>query len=489
VSIRLRLTILYSAILALTLIAFSTALFFVHSQYTLSLLRSDLARTVGRAAVLVYRSHLGGPPPVRRPPERWGLEIGELILRELRTRDLIQILDAQGTPVDHPVNQVDHALPLSAAGQESLQAGETWWEVVEIEGERWLVYSEPLSVRGELVAMVQAGRSLADRDRSLRALGTTLLVGAVLTTLIAFAAGWLLSGLTLRPIHRVTQTAQAIGQASDLGRRVQYDGPQDEVGRLATTFNAMLERLQDAYQQVERSLQQQRDFVADVSHELRTPLTTIRGNLSLLRRRPPLPAQEQEDVLSDIVDESDQMIRLVNQLLELAHADAGIRLRRDPVLIGPLIEKIRERARAMAPHRAVTCDVDPGTAAAGDPDALGQIVWILVENALVHTSGPVRVVASVTGPQVAVSIQDQGPGMPPELCERVFDRFYRGDAAHSGPGFGLGLAIAKRLAEAQDGAIDVQSALEMGTTFTLRVPRAGPAAVAPQPGWAVTASS
>lgn len=353
-SIRLRLTILYSAILALTLIAFGAALFLVHSRYTLVLLRNDLARTAGGAALLVYRSPLVGAPPVPRHPGRWGFEVGELLVRELRTRDRIQILDPQGTPVEHPVNQQqDKALPLSEAGLQALQAGERWSEAVEIGGERWLVYSEPLSLHGEVIAIVQAARSLADRDRSLRALGTMLLIGGALTTGIAFVAGWALSGLTLRPIHRVTQTAHAIGQASDLGRRVHYEGPQDEVGQLATTFNAMLARLHGAYAQVERSLQQQRDLLADVSHELRTPLTTIRGNLGLLGKRPPLPAEEREDVLSDMVDETERMIRLVNDLLELARADAGLALRRQPVPLGPLVDEIGERARSAAAGRTI----------------------------------------------------------------------------------------------------------------------------------------
>jgi signal transduction histidine kinase len=280
----------------------------------------------------------------------------------------------------------------------------------------------------------------------------------------------LLSGFTLRPIHRVTKTAQAIGEASDLGRRVEYSGPQDEVGQLATTFNAMLIRLQSAYQQVERSLQQQRDFVADVSHELRTPLTTIRGNLGLLLKHPPLPAEEREDVLNDMVDESDRMIRLVNELLELAHADAGAKLRREAVPLEPLIEEITERAHARAPDRTVVSSTDRGVTAVGDPDALRQILWILTENALVHTTGPVQIVASTAGSQVWVAVHDQGPGIPAELQPRLFDRFYRGSASQSKPGFGLGLAIAKRLADAQDGTITVDSAAETGTMFTLELP-------------------
>jgi two-component system OmpR family sensor kinase len=474
-SIRLRLTILYSTILALTLIAFGAALFFVHSQYTLTLLRNDLMRTVNGAAMLVYRSPaIGAPPPVaRRPEERWGFEVGEVVLREVRTRDRIQILDADGALVDHPVNQLDEALPLSEEGLRALQGGAPWSEVVEMEGERWLVYSEPLSVRGNVIAIVQAARSLSDRDRSLRALGGTLLVGGTLTTVIACGIGWMLSGLTLRPIHRITQTAQAIGEARDLERRVRHDGPQDEVGQLATTFNAMLARLQGAYHQVERSLQQQRDFVADVSHELRTPLTTIRGNLELLRRDPPIPGEEQADIVSDMIEEADRLIRLVNDLLQLAHADAAVPLQREPVEVSMLAGEVCGRASAIAPGRTVTCRVDAEATALADHDAVRQILWILVDNALTHTKGPVQVTAETRDSEVTVAVQDDGPGMPPEMRDHLFDRFYRGEPARSRPGFGLGLAIAKGLTEALGGSIAVETAPEAGSTFTVTLPRVG----------------
>ena len=136
----------------------------------------------------------------------------------------------------------------------------------------------------EVAYIVQAARPLTERDRTLQSLATTLVVASSLITLIAFGIGWLFSGITLRPIQRITQTAQTIGDERDFTRRVDYTGPPDEVGQLASTFNSMLSRLQDAFQKVEHSLQMQRNFVADVSHELRTPLTTLRGNLGLLRR-------------------------------------------------------------------------------------------------------------------------------------------------------------------------------------------------------------
>ena len=139
-------------------------------------------------------------------------------------------------------------------------------------------------------------------------------MGSVLTTLVAFGGGWFLAGTTLKPVTEMTQTAQAIGQARDFSARVQYDGPEDEIGHLATTFNEMLSQLEEGYHQVTHALQVQRDFVADVSHELRTPLTTIRGNLDLLKRNPPVPQTERLDILDDLTSERERLSRLVNEL-------------------------------------------------------------------------------------------------------------------------------------------------------------------------------
>jgi signal transduction histidine kinase len=150
-----------------------------------------------------------------------------------------------------------------------------------------------------------------------------LSAASIVILLAAFGIGWVFSGVVLNPIQRITQTARAIGEERDFTRRVDYTGPQDEVGQLATMFNSMLGRLQDAYQRVAHSLQMECNFVAAVSHELRTPLTTLRGNLGLLRRDPPIPTDEQADILNDIVDVSDRLIRLVNDLLVFVRVDAG----------------------------------------------------------------------------------------------------------------------------------------------------------------------
>ena len=153
---------------------------------------------------------------------------------------------------------------------------------------------------------------------------------------MAFGVGWWLAGTALRPIKRITRTAQEIGAAQDFGRRVSYDGPPDEVGRLASTFNTMLSSLQAAYHT-------QRRFVADASHELRTPLTSIRGNLGLLKREPPIAETDRVAVIDDLVSESERLSRLVADLLTLARSDTGRPLRQEPVPLGPLVGDVIRR--------------------------------------------------------------------------------------------------------------------------------------------------
>jgi signal transduction histidine kinase len=488
-SIRLRMTLLYSTILALTLIAFSTTLYTIQSQQTLAELQQDLAMTAQRL-VTAWSRVRPLMDPRRFPPRPWSdsadaqdatgspdasapwAGFSEGILREFRSRDALSVLDAEGTAFDLPGNQNALELPLSDEALHSLQQGLAWMEVTSIEDERWLVYSQPVALGPEIVGIVQVARSLADRDRSLVGLRTTLILGSALTTGVAFGIGWVLSGVTMRPIHRITQTARQIGEKQDLSSRVQHDGPNDELGQLATTFNRMLARLQDAYQQVTHALQVQRDFVADVSHELRTPLTTIRGNLALLDRSPPIPVEERADILSDVVDETERLIRLVGDLLTLARADAGRKLKSEAVPLRPLIEDICRQAKVLEPEREIACrGPEPGNALA-DPDALKQVLLTLVDNALVHGQGPVLVSADEGDGLVTIRVQDSGPGMSLQLRERIFDRFYRGDASRSTPGFGLGLSIAKALVAAQGGDIAIESQLGQGSTFAVTLPAA-----------------
>lgn len=479
-SIRLRLTLLYSAILTLTLIIFGVSLYIIQSQYTWNSLKDDLKRSAGNVAQASARMYQHPKPPQGEeppPPQREALQ-GEQAFTDVREREIVRVLDSDGNLIASPPGSSDEALPLTAEGIQALQAQSEWWETTDYMGESFLIYNRPVIVDGQVIAIVQVARSLTERDRSLASLNITLIIASLVTVLVAFGIGWVLAGETLRPINRITQTAQEIGSESDFTRRVNYNGPNDEIGQLATTFNSMLARLEDAYQRVSQSLKMQRDFVADVSHELRTPLTTIRGNLALLQRTPALPADEQADILTDLVEEGDRLIRLVNDLLVLARADSGRSLVKEPMPVFPIIEETCRQARQLNQKREIVCVQPPEPPqkfiALGDRDALKQVLLILLDNALKHSHGAIQVSVESAGSDIMISVSDKGPGIAPDIQEHLFDRFYRGDADPTVPGFGLGLPIAKALTEGQQGRITIESQVGSGSTVCVYLPQVQP---------------
>jgi signal transduction histidine kinase len=468
-SIRLRLTLLYTTILALTLIAFGAVLYGTQAQT----IRDREERMLVAAAQRIAESLASGddwvdegpfPPPM--PPQEEGR-------REQQPppnfRGLyVQLLDLDGEVVVNSSSLEQTSAPLSETGLRAALGGEAWSGTAWVEEERLLIYSIPVTVEGQVTEVVQIARPLTEQDQHLEVLGSNLLIVGGVAVVVAFGIGWILSGLVLRPVDRITQTAQAIGAERDFGRRVDHPGPNDEIGQLATTFNEMLNELQAAYQQ-------QRQFVADVSHELRTPLTTIRGNLGLLRREPPVGAEDRADILDDVTEESDRLIRLVNDLLMLAHAESGRQMRSETVQVRPLVEDVCRQAGSLDPDRVIACDDVRDVAVLGDRDALRQVLLILMDNALKHTAGAITVAAEAAHEQVEIRVRDAGPGIKPEELGRVFERFYRGEGPSTGSNIGLGLAIAKALMEAQGGAIAVESQPERGSVFTVTLPRASSA--------------
>jgi two-component system OmpR family sensor kinase len=476
-SIRLRLTLLYSVILALTLTGFGAMLYGTQARS----IRGDdermLAETARRLAgfwqLEERRSddHQFGERPFPPMPPRDAAGPN----REFGFRAVyIQMLDLDGQVISQSENLEEAVLPLSSAGLRAVQRGESWVETALVEGERFLIHSEPVIVEQQVAEVLQVAHTIVEQDEYLSTLRRNLSVGSGVAIVIAFAAGWILSGLVLRPVNRITQTAQAIGAERDLSRRVQYTGPNDEIGQLATTFNTMLTELQAAYRQ-------QQQFVADVSHELRTPLTTLRGNLALLRRQPSISSEDREDILGDMVDESDRLIRLVNDLLMLVRAGVGRQLRSEPIQVKPLVEEVARQTQLLDPGRIIACDSLPDVAVAGDQDALKQVLLILMDNALKHTTGPITISTAVadakgsrnpSDPSVAISIRDSGPGISPEVLCHLFERFYRGEDARETSGLGLGLPIAKALVEAQDGRLTIDSQVDRGSVVTVILPQA-----------------
>lgn len=480
-SIRLRFTLLYNAILMLTLLIFGVALYSIQAQTTFEALIEDLQRSSESIGASIFRSlvsrtdvenETGDQPPPRepRPPMPFEDFSSDQTLKSLPEREIVRVLDASSNLVASPFGSQEDALPLSEEGLQAILSQQEWWESETVDGQHLLIYSRPLLSEGQVAYILQIARPLTERDRTLQNLAVTLVIVSLVVLAVAFGIGWVLSGVTLQPIQRITQTAHSIGDEKDFSRRVAYQGPPDEVGQLANTFNTMLARLEDAYQMISISLEQQRNFVADVSHELRTPLTTLRGNLALLRRTPPIPPEEQTDILGDMVEESDRLIRLVNDLLILARADAGYSLAKETLEPVKIMQETIYQVHQLDPSRQIILYGADDIQVEGERDATKQVFLIALDNALKHSDGEIRVDMNKNEKFVEVRVQDQGEGIPAEKLAHVFDRFYRGEANRDVPGFGLGLAIAKTLVEAQGGNISLESEIGQGSTLILSFP-------------------
>ena len=458
-SIRLRLTLLYSFILALTMIVFGMVLYVIQSRSTYDTIRASLALQASGVVNNDRRTSRtpDGPSSLPITRGRW-----------------TQVRNPDGSIGARTPDLGDTILPLSEDGLHAVQKGASWLETTQVDGEDVLIFSQPQTgPGGQLVRIIQVAAPTSEREQTLSNLRWVLLGGGGLTIIVAFVIGWVLAGMALQPIHRITHTAQAIGMERDFNRRVDHTGPNDEIGQLATTFNGMLAELGSAYRQLESSLQTQRRFVADASHELRTPLTTIRGNLELFRRKPQMSESDQASAIADSIEETERLIRLVNNLLVLARADAGRILRSESVSIKPLIEEACRQAQLLAPERTIEFDSLPDAYIQGDADALKQILIILLDNAIVHTSSHAKISARVTtsNKQISIHIQDTGTGIPPEQLPHIFERFYQGDVSRTGNGTGLGLSIAQELVQAQSGTLTVASQWGQGSTFTITLPQ------------------
>lgn len=472
-SIRLRFTLMYTVILALTLTAFGVMLYTIQARTTLGFqedLLTDFARRIGEGRRLLVFLDNQPRPLFFEGDLRNARDAPAAPFREQDV--LLQVRGLDGEILFQSGNLSETEIPFSDAGREAVLAGGVWTEITRVEGDRLLIHSEPITRDGAVVEIAQVARSLTDRDLSLDALKRNLLVGGSIVVIAAFGIGWLLSGLVLQPIGRITRTARTIGANRDFSRRVEFVGPNDEVGQLAVTFNNMLTELQAAYRQLEQALQMQRRFVADVSHELRTPLTTIRGNIELLRRVPPINAEDQPAVITDIVEETQRLIRLVNDLLLLERSDAGQHLRSEPVSVESLVQEVSHQMSLLHPDRPIRCTNGHDGIISGDPDALKQVLLILLDNAFTHGTGKVTIETQASAHQIGISIRDAGRGIDPAVLPHIFERFYRGEEARTKPGTGLGLPIARTLIEAQGGTIRAASTAGQGSTFTIWMPRA-----------------
>jgi two-component system OmpR family sensor kinase len=471
-SIRVRLGILYGAVMALVLIILGTA-----SYYSLSFtLNADVNRTMEHAAQTVANS----ARPALMP--QIGLVVGFLEFDVFASPPIyVQAVDRDGNVKRTSSNLGGERLPGLPKAVEKALTGEAVWRDVHTEDAHLRMLTTPLILGGEIVGALQVGTSLDNIDRALQQLLTILGAGGLVAIVLSGALGFALADRALQPIDRITQTALEITRTEDLSRRIEQIGPQDEVGRLTTTFNEMLER-------IDRLFRTQKRFIGDVSHELRTPLTVIRGNLDIVRRseavapagaarrQPAAGPREEllEESLAAIEQETDRMARLINDLLLLAQADAGVPIRREIVEVDRLLLDVYAQEQALADGIDFELtEVDSGHVT-GDPDRLRQLLLNLVDNAIKYTPAGGRVALALTRENgwVRVDVADTGVGIPPDDLPHIFDRFYRVEKTRSRKhgGTGLGLSIARWIADAHGGHIDVESEMGEGTTFTIWLP-------------------
>lgn len=368
---------------------------------------------------------------------------------------------------------------------------------VQIENNKYrmITYQRPYVLQGKLVGLLQVGVIPYNEEIFLKGLRNTLLFSAILVVMIAFTVGMFIARQALRPVEKVINATKQIENGADLSMRIPNPPANDEIGTLVQTLNLMLSRLEKAYNELDEAYKAQRRFVSDASHELRTPLTTIRGNIDLLEKmwnQTQIQASSNSNELSDVVmdamhfelsheamidisAEAKRMSTLVNDLLALARADAGYVMEKDKVDTYALTEAVVRRAQLLprkVEWNVESLDVLRDVYVYGSEDYLQQLLFVFIENAFKYTSeGEVRFSAMIKDDHLAWVISDTGIGMKPDQVPHIFDRFYRADESRGvTAGTGLGLAIAKWIIDEHKGYVEVATLEGKGTTFTIWIP-------------------
>jgi heavy metal sensor kinase len=450
-SLRLRLTIIYSALTGGILLLLGVITTALVSIALISQTDEILAQTVNQITASMHVDQRGGPTvflPQLNPAENV----------------YVQIWNTQGNLVSASPGLSGLQEPLDPAG---LQAGKAIYQDVYISQSHLRTLSMPVVLGGHPFVVVQAATSLALLDALRRNLVDILVITTLLATLLAGLASWFVVGQALAPLKTVTDTALQITHADDLSRRIPYHGQDnDEVGQLISAFNETLERLEKLF------VAQQR-FLADVSHELRTPLTAIKGNADLMRRMKSVD----EESLTSIEDEADRLTRLVGDLLLLTQAESGkLPLDFKPVELDTLLLDVSKEMHILARDRVQikVTEIDQ-IQVNGDRDRLKQVLLNLVSNAINYTpqSGEIIISLGKVGEQARLIVRDTGPGIPAEDLPHIFERFYRAEKSRTrskAGGFGLGLSIAHWIIAHHGGRIEVSSQEGKGTTFCIWLP-------------------
>jgi two-component system OmpR family sensor kinase len=462
IPIRGRIALFGAGVVALTVVILSVVVYVLVERS----LHQQQDTTLTRRGQMVWNILQSGSAP--RGSFRFAGELKD------SSEPMTEVFDGNGTPIfwtatiNHLAPQMPFGLLESAPTVQGAIA-----DVTPKNGPLLRVYVRSVKFPdGTVGAYVLVGQPEFANQTQLEGLRAFLVLGALLSLLAAGAASWWVAGRALRPLDAMASTAEDIGRTQDLSRRLPESGPDDEVGRLQRSFNQMLRQLEDAYQRLRSALIVQRRFVADASHELRTPLTTIRGNVGLLLKHDDISSEDRVAALKDIAGESERMSRMVQDLLMLARADAGYHLEKEPIDLRPIVLEVSRQAQTLQPTRRIELLDGQPAVLRGNADAIKQLLWILIDNAFKHTNsdGRIQLKLIARGRSAALVVSDDGPGIPKEDLDRIFERFYQSDASRSGEGTGLGLAIARWIAQEHGGQVFAANNPQGGAAFTVELP-------------------
>jgi two-component system OmpR family sensor kinase len=453
-SLRLRLTLLYTTLLGGVLLIFGALVYGLVSVILLDQTDTMLSQSAERL-VAQLRINASGQFDSRTTT---GQQLADNLVFQIWGNDNKLQLSRPPTLIT----------PLDEIGR---RAGQPVFHSVVNGNTHLRVLSVPLKTERGPAGVLQVALSLSVIDITQQTLASVLILLAIVVMVISWLGAWLITGQTLSPLAIITQVATQIIRADDLSRRIPVATQRDdEVGQLIQAFNQTLERLENLFNA-------QRRFLADVSHELRTPLTVIKGNVGLMRKF----GEMDDESLSGIESEVDRLTRLVGDLLLLSQAESG-RLPLDVKLVelDTVLLEVFQQMRTLAGERLQLRMVEiDQVQVSGDRDRLKQVLLNLVGNALQYTpaGGQVTLALRKTGERAQLVVTDTGPGISPQDLPHIFERFYRGEKSRkrsSSTGFGLGLSIAYWIIHNHGGTIEVTSQEGKGTTFCVWLPLAKP---------------
>ena len=455
-SIRVQLTLWYFAVQAIAFAAFGIGVFLAVRESVKAAIDQDLRQRLEGVQRFMQRAvpNFSEDDLAYEIREHSGLRPGG--------GDLLQVSDAEGTWVFRSVSIRNYDLP-----QPIGDLGAPRYETKTVNGALLRIVSAKAGVPGRMYG-VQLAAPLDDVFDVLQRLRWLLLLSIPLVLILATFGGYWMSRRALAPVDAMTSTARSISEHS-LSRRLENLDTADELQRLAETFNQMMDRLEGAFKRITQ-------FTADASHELRTPTALIRtvAELSLRRDR---DSAEYREALSQVLEEAQRMGILIESLMTLARMDSGAEsLNYTTVDLASLLREASSASQPLAAAKQIHLERDiPNEAILvnGDPDVLRRLFLILIDNAVKYTplSGRVSITLKTSGSDVIVQVRDTGIGISNQDLPFIFERFYRADKARSREsGAGLGLSIARWIANAHRASVHVDSRAGEGSTFEVRLP-------------------